>query len=123
MLIETANEDYIPVLLNPTRTKDLIEGSQLKDDIIILINDLTSLDYTTRQEALFKLMQYLHLDKDGDNILIGKEGNNSLSIVKGNTIIRSFKLDDSNFSRTDLINTIINDFNPRININTSVLRD
>lgn len=123
MLIETANEDYIPVLLNPTRTKDLLEGSQLKDDIIILINDLTSLDYTTRQEALFKLMQYLHLDRDGDNILIGKEGNNSLSIVKGNTIIRSFKLDDPNFSRTDLINTIINDFNPRININTSVLRD
>ena len=123
MLIETANEDYIPVLLNPTRTKDLIEGSQLKDDIIRLINDLTSLNHTERQKALYALMQYLHLDKDGDNILIGKEGNNSLSIVKGNTIIRSFKLDDSNFSRTDLINTIINDFNPRININTSVLRD
>ena len=121
LLMEAANGNYIPVAIAPTMLSDLHEGS-LKSQLNELFNELTSVKYSDRRQAINKLVQLLNLNSEGDNILIGKEDSPTISTVKGGTVLRTFNLKDPNFSRIDLISAI-EELNPRVNITLSTLSD
>lgn len=121
LLIEAANGNYIPAAIMTTMLSDIIDG-KLKTQFNNLFNELTSTNYADRKKAISQLVQMLYLSKDGNNILIGKEGTNTISTVKNGVILRTFNLDDSSFNRMDLINAIY-ELNPRINITLSTLKD
>lgn len=121
LLIEAANGNYIPAAIMTTMLSDITDG-KLKTQFNNLFNELTSTNYADRKKAISQLVQMLYLSKDGNNILIGKEGTNTISTVKNGVILRTFNLDDTNFNRMDLINAIY-ELNPRINITLSTLKD
>ena len=121
LLIEAANGNYIPAAIIPTMLSDLQDGA-LKTQMNSLFNELSSIKYSDRRNAINKLVQMLHLNKEGDNILIGTEDKATVSTVKNGTVLRTFNLNDANFNRMDLINAIF-ELNPRVNITLSTLSD
>lgn len=121
VLIEAANGNYIPAAIKPTLLGDIQEGT-FKTILNNLFNELTSVNYNDRKKAISQLVQLLVLNKNGNNILIGKEGINTVSIVREGNILKTFNVADSNFDRMELIRAI-EDLNPRINITLSTLSD
>ena len=121
VLIEAANGNYIPAAIKPTLLGDIQEGT-FKTILNNLFNELTSVNYNDRKKAISQLVQLLVLNKNGNNILIGKEGINTVSIVRESNILKTFNVADSNFDRMELIRAI-EDLNPRINITLSTLSD
>lgn len=121
LLIEAANDNYIPAAIRPTMLSDLQDGT-LKTQLNNLFNELSSVKYSDRLSAINQLVKLLNIKEDGDNILIGMKDKATVSTVKNDTIIRTFNLEDANFNRMDLINAIF-ELNPRVNITLSTLSD
>lgn len=117
LLVESANGEYIPVALKPVMYTELKEG-ELKNKIDNLLMELTSPNHTERHAAISQLVQLLHLRDN--NILIGKKGKNTLSIVKGDVTIKTFNLDDPTFNRMEFLESVA-DLNPRVNVTLTAL--
>lgn len=120
LLVESANGIYIPIYMRPQRYNNL-RDSELKKEIDNAINELTSPNYEDRQKALEVLSQRLVLNST-DNYIINNAEGNTITIKKDGIVIKSFRLDDPNFSRTELIDTIKN-LNARVNVNKDVLNN
>lgn len=121
LLVETANGNYIPAYIRPMRLSELRDG-KLKTQLNDLINELTSTDHARRLASIKQLVQFLNLTQKGDNILIGTTEKPTVSIVKGEAVIRIFNLTDANFDRTAFLESI-RELDPRVNITTSTLSD
>lgn len=121
LLIEAANGNYIPVAIRPTMLSDLQDGA-LKTQLNNLFNELSSTKHSDRLGAINQLVKLLNIKEEGDNILVGMKDKATVSTVKNGTVLRTFNLKDSNFSRMDLINAIF-ELNPRVNITLSTLSD
>lgn len=121
LLIEAANGNYIPAAIRPTMLSDIQDGT-LKTQLNNLFNELSSTKYSDRLAAINQLVKFLNIKEEGDNILIGMKDKATVSIVKNDTILRTFNLNDANFNRMDLINAIF-ELNPRVNITLSTLSD
>lgn len=120
LLVESANGTYIPVYMRPQRYNNLRE-SNLKSEIDNAINELTSPNYEDRQKALEFLSQRLVLNPN-DNYIINNAEGNTITIKKEGIIIKSFKLDDPNFSRAELIDAV-KSLNARVNVNKDIFND
>lgn len=120
LLVKAANGNYIPIYVKPVMLSELVEGSELKNQINGLINDLTSTDYNDRVTAIRQLVQMLNLT-DEDNILIGDRQHQTISIKQNGNIVRTFNLDAS-FNRAEF-QKAINDAHFRVNITTSTLQN
>lgn len=120
LLVESANGVYIPVYMRPQRYNNL-RDSGLKTEIDNAINELTSPNYEDRQKALELLSQRLVLNPT-DNYIINNAEGNIITIKKDGVILKSFRLDDPNFSRAELIDAIKN-LNARVNVNKDVLNN
>jgi len=79
ILIDTANGNKIPGMIEPAMYRDLAEDSPLKEMINSTIAQLFSTSYETRLEAIKQLCGLLVLN-DSKNILIGKKDANVLTI-------------------------------------------
>lgn len=119
LMTKAANDSYIPIAIRPVTLTQLRE-SALKDQIYDLINQVTAPKRSDRVEAIKQLVQMLNLDKK-NNILIGDEKHNNITIVKNGVNIASFELGE-NFDRAGFISAI-NKADFRVNITTSVLGD
>jgi len=120
LLVKAANGNYIPIYVKPVMLNELVQGSELKNQIDTLINDLTSPSYDDRVTAIRQLVQMLNLTET-DNILIGDRKHNTVSIKQNGNITRTFVL-DANFNRAEFLKAI-NEANFRVNITTSVLQN
>lgn len=123
VLMPASNGKMVPSYLKVLKYNEMRNGS-LKDKINTLLQEVTSPNYKTRVNAVIELSKIFYFDKDGDNILIGKNDSrhkNEISLVHGDDILSTFVL-DSNFNRAKFMQAF-EDFNPRINITASVLRD
>jgi len=80
IMIDTANGNKIPGMIEPSMYNNLAEGSPLKDMINSMIARLFSTNYEVRRAAISELRGYLLLEDNGKNILIGKDGINTLTI-------------------------------------------
>lgn len=80
IMVETANGNRIPGMIEPAMFNNLAENSSLADIINSTIAGLFSTNYETRRNAISALRGYLLLEDKGKNILIGKDGINTLTI-------------------------------------------
>lgn len=120
LLVEAADGKLTPVYIQPLYLADMRDGT-LKNEILTLLNDLSSTDHAVRLQAVTKLSHYLYFSKEGDQILVGTSSKSTVSIQKNGTIIKTFDLSQPNV-RTELVQFIIEEFNPRINITAPVLK-
>ena len=123
VLMPAGNGKMVPSYLKVLKYNEMNDGT-LKDRISSLLQKMIDHNYKTRVNAVIELSKIFYLDKDGDNILIGKDDGihkNEISLVHGEDILHTFVL-DADFDMTKFMQAF-EDFNPRINITASVLRD
>ena len=121
VLMPASNGKMVPSYLKPLMYNEMKDGV-LKDRIDNLLQELVAPTYARRFQAVSELGKIFYLDKDGDNILIGKDNSrhkNEVSLVRGDDVLKTFVL-DSNFDRGEFMKSI-SDLNPRINITANVL--
>ena len=102
LMVKAANGNYIPVAIKPAFFNELKEGSRLKDSIMAKVIAATSENLAERRKAIEELSTYLVLD-DNSNILVGNEKNNTISIVRNGTVVKTWTL-GRNFDRVGFIN-------------------
>lgn len=117
LLVESANGEYIPIALKPVMYGEL-RDSKLKTEIDNLLVELTSPNHTERHTAISKLVQLLYLKEN--NILIGTKDRNTLSITKGDVVIKTFDLSDPAFNRMEFLESVTA-LNPRVNVTLTAL--
>lgn len=117
LLVESANGEYIPIALKPVMYGEL-RDSKLKTEIDNLLVELTSPNHTERHTAISKLVQLLYLKEN--NILIGTKDKNTLSITKGDVVIKTFDLNDPAFNRMEFLESVAA-LNPRVNVTLTAL--
>lgn len=117
LLVESANGEYIPIALKPVMYGEL-RDSKLKTVIDNLLVELTSPNHTERHTAISKLVQLLYLKEN--NILIGTKDKNTLSITKGDVVIKTFDLNDPAFNRMEFLESVTA-LNPRVNVTLTAL--
>ena len=117
LLVESANGEYIPIALKPVMYGEL-RDSRLKTEIDNLLVELTSPNHTERHAAISKLVQLLYLKEN--NILIGTKDKNTLSITKGDVVIKTFDLNDPTFNRMEFLENVTA-LNPRVNVTLTAL--
>ena len=121
VLMPASNGKMVPSYLRPLMYNEMKDGV-LKDRIDNLLQEVVAPTYERRVRAVSELGKIFYLDKDGNNILIGKDNGrhrNEVSLVRGDEILKTFVL-DSNFDRGEFMKGIY-DLNPRINITAHVL--
>lgn len=122
VLVPAANGKMVPSYLKPLFYNEMNDG-KLKDRINDLLMDVVSPNYVTRLAAVNELSKIFYFGKDGDNILLGKDGSrhsNEVSLKRGEDTLKTFVL-NSDFDRQQFMEAIA-DMNPRINITASVLQ-
>lgn len=121
VMIPDADGTLIPAEIRSTSFNEILEGSELKNEITDLLRIIaTSTNHAERLNALTKL-KALVVIKDGDNILVGTESNNGISIQKnGELILTSFVAGTDNFSR---LLEAFKSINPIINISATHLKN
>ena len=122
VLVPAANGKMVPSYLKPLFYNEMNDG-KLKDRINDLLMDVVSPNYATRLAAVNELSKIFYFGKDGDNILLGKDGSrhsNEVSLKRGEDTLKTFVL-NSDFDRQQFMEAIA-DMNPRINITASVLQ-
>lgn len=125
LLIPAANGKMFPVHIDPLRWQEMKNGA-LKDRVSNLLIKLTApgtQNYGVRYSALEQLLQIFYFNKDGNNILLGKKGRNTIGLVKQGKSrpFAEFKLDD-NFDFQKFTEAF-GEMNPRVNVTRSVLID
>lgn len=121
VMVPDADGTLIPAEIRSTSFNEILEGSELKNEITDLLRVIaTSTNHAERLNALTKL-KALVVIKDGDNILVGTESNNGISIQKnGELILTSFVAGTDNFSR---LLEAFKSINPIINISATHLKN
>lgn len=123
VLMPASNGKMVPSYLKVLKYNEMNDGA-LKDRINSLLQRMINPDYKTRVNAVIELSKIFYFDKDGNNILIGKDESkhkNEISLAHGDDILHTFVL-DNNFNMTKFMQAF-EDFNPRINITASVLQN
>ena len=121
LFVEAADGKLTPVYIKPLFLSEIRNGA-LKDEIVTLVNDLSSMDHAVRLKAVNQLSYYLTFSKSKDQILVGTPSKPSVSIQRNGTIVKSFDLTQPN-TRTELVQFVMEEFNPRINIIAPYLKD
>lgn len=121
VMVPDADGTLIPAEIRSTSFNEILEGSELKNEITDLLRIIaTSTVHAERLNALTKL-KALVVIKDGDNILVGTESNNGISIQKnGELILTSFVAGTDNFSK---LLEAFKSINPIINISATHLKN
>ena len=120
VLVPAGNGKFVPSYIKPLFYREMNDG-ELKQTIDRLLGDLTSPSYTQRYQAVIELSKIFYFDKEGKNILIGKDKSrhaNQITLKDGEQSM-TFTLDGS-FDRVAFMQAM-ESFNPRINITASVL--
>ena len=81
IMVETANGNMIPGMIEPTMFNNLQEGTPLKEMINETLGKLFSTNYETRREGISQLRGFLVLN-DEKNILIGTKDANVITIKR-----------------------------------------
>lgn len=105
LLIPGAGGQYIASYISPSYTDTLKQGSELHSIITDALTRLTSNSYEERRKALEELFQYIYLDGENDQILIGTKDSNVLTIVQGGKST-TYRLGDPNTSNATIINEL-----------------
>ena len=120
VLVPAGNGKFVPSYIKPLFYREMNDG-ELKQTIDRLLGDLTSPNYAQRYQAVIELSKIFYFDKEGKNILVGKDKSrhaNQITLKDGEQSM-TFTLDGS-FDRVAFMQTM-ESFNPRINITASVL--
>jgi hypothetical protein len=120
VLVPAGNGKFVPSYIKPLFYREMNDG-ELKQTIDRLLGDLTSPNYVQRYQAVIELSKIFYFDKEGKNILVGKDTSrhaNQITLKDGEQSM-TFTLDGS-FDRVAFMQAI-ESFNPRINITASVL--
>ena len=128
MMIPAANGNYIPIAL---KTKMFLNSEELRqgeftNDIDALLRQLASKELAKRKAAIKALSKLIKFDSEGGKVLngflVGSKEVNNISIVQNGKSVRSWNLDDTNFSMVDFINTV-KSFPFQINVQQWMLND
>ena len=120
VLVPAGNGKFVPSYIKPLFYREMNDG-ELKQTIDRLLGDLTSPNYAQRYQAVIELSKIFYFDKEGKNILVGKDKSrhaNQITLKDGEQSM-TFTL-DGNFDRVTFMQAM-ESFNPRINITASVL--
>lgn len=121
ILIETANGNLIPGMIEPAMFNNLAEDSPLKEMINTTIARLFSTNYEVRRAAISELRGYLLLEDTGKNILIGTKDINTLTIRRPGMEDITQNL-GSNFDAVKFLKDLEN-ANFQINVTLKTLND
>lgn len=121
ILIETANGNLIPGMIEPAMFNNLAEDSPLKEMINTTIARLFSTNYEVRRSAISELRGYLLLEDTGKNILIGTKDINTLTIRRPGMEDITQNL-GSNFDAVKFLKDLEN-ANFQINVTLKTLND
>lgn len=120
LLVPAAGGQYIATYIMPSFTDSLNKDSKLKSIINDALTRLASDDHKSRYDALLDLMKYVYLD-DNNNILIGTEDNNTITIIQEG-VKKPYKLDDPTTSKAAIIDKLLNT-RFRVNVRVATLTD
>lgn len=99
VMIPTTNGKWMPAAIKPCFLKDIKSG-ELERQIDELFHQLLSVNHKDRYDAVIKLSMLLNFNKS-DNILIGTDKANIVTIREGGTTVHVFKLDNPNFNKLE----------------------
>lgn len=120
VMVPAGNGKFVPSYIKPLFYREMNDG-ELKQTIDRLLVNLTSPSYAQRYQAAIELSKIFYFDKEGKNILVGKDKSrhaNQITLKDGEQSV-TFTLDNS-FDRVAFLQAF-DSFNPRINITASVL--
>ena len=117
VLIPAGNGKLVPSYLKVLKYQQMQDGT-LKDKVNTLLQNVTSLDYQTRIDAIIELSKIFYLSKEGDDILTRKN-RAELSLVHDGEVEATFDL--NNFDRAKFLKAFAT-LNPRVNITAQVLK-
>lgn len=126
VLVPAANGEIIPIFINPILFSEMRDGALKREIETEIVPDLLSEDFFTREQAVIRLSGLLCisgkiLDPDGGKgILYGTQTVPTVSLVNGNSIIRTFDLRKQDFSVREFLDELYR-LNPRVNVNLSDL--
>lgn len=72
VLVPAGNGKFVPSYIKPLFYREMNDG-ELKQTIDRLLGDLTSPNYAQRYQAVIELSKIFYFDKEGKNILVGKD--------------------------------------------------
>ena len=121
IMIETANGNLIPGMIEPAMFNNLAEDSPLKEMINATVARLFSTNYEIRRAAISELRGYLLLEDTGKNILIGTKDINTLTIRRPGMEDITQNL-GSNFDAVKFLKDLEN-ANFQINVTLKALND
>jgi hypothetical protein len=78
-MIKAANGNYIPAQVIAANISELVEGSELANNIDALLRRCTSNNLEIRKQAIKELVPLLRFD-DNNNILIGNAKHNNITV-------------------------------------------
>lgn len=121
LLVEAADGKLTPASIKPAFLSEL-RDSALKDELNTAINSLADHNHAERVKAVNLLSEYLYLAKGKDQILVGSPSQPVVKIYRNGTELKSFDLNSPNV-RTEMLQFITEEFNPRINIVANKLKN
>ena len=121
VFMPASNGKLVPSPLKVLVYSEMKDGV-LKNQIDGFLQDLTSLDYNTRLQAVIGLSKILYLDNKDKNILLRKN-TNEVAFTYNGKVQRTFNLDNVT-DRADLVESFkdaLLEMNPIVNITSKVL--
>lgn len=119
VLLPASNGKLIPSYLKPLFYNEMRDGA-LKDEIVQQLNNLVSLDATTRRDAAIALGKIFYLHAAGDFFLLSKT-KPVITLVHDGVKFKTFRLDE-HFDRQAFFDAL-SVVNPRINVTRKALQD
>ena len=99
LMLKASNGNYVPAAIKPTFTDEIRPGN-LSTTIDELLMQLLATEHKVRFDAISKLKFLLNLN-DEDNILIGTDKVNTVSIKQNGVIVDTINLDAKDFNKAE----------------------
>lgn len=121
LLVPTSSGTFIPAYIKPVMLSEINKESDLFKEINNLLHDLGEEKYELRRNAIDKLVKLLVLDGTGTQILVGTEKVPTVTLLVGGRSLVTYNVNSTDFNVNRMIDTIIEELNPRINVTLSSL--
>lgn len=123
LLVPTASGTMIPAYIKPVFLSEVNKDTPVFNQVYSLLQQVGDTSYANRISAINQLIQMLVLTEEGNQILVGTETIPTVTIMSKGTKIATYNVTSPSFNLEKMIDRIITELNPRINITLKALLD
>lgn len=123
ILVPTASGTLIPAYIKPIFLSEVNKDTPIYNQIYSLLQQIGDTSHANRVAAINQLVQMLVLTEEGNQILVGTESIPTVTLMSKGTKIATYNVTSPSFNLEKMIDRIITELNPRINITLKALLD